>query len=190
MRTAGGKVVRYSPGGDAKPPAGAVWRTMDCVDCHNRPSHTFYLPEREVDTALLANRIPRDLPYVRREAVRLLKGGYPSQTAASRAITAGLESFYAKEHPQVAAGRRGEIAHAGEVLGAIYSANVFPSMKIGWGTYPNHIGHESSPGCFRCHDDQHATADGKRTISQDCSTCHSLLAMQEENPEILQSLQP
>jgi len=61
-------------------------------------------------------------------------------------------------------------------------------MKVGWGTYPRHIGHESSPGCFRCHDDTHATADG-RTISQDCSLCHGLLAMQEENPEILQSLE-
>lgn len=190
MRTADGQVVRYGPAGDAKPPAGAVWRTMDCVDCHNRPSHTFYPPEREVDTALLAERIPRDLPYVRREGVRLLTADYPSHEAAGRAIKAGLQSFYAKEYPQVAAARRAEIDRAGDVLTAVYQANVFPSMKIGWGTYPNHIGHETTPGCFRCHDDQHATADGSRTISQDCSTCHSLLAMQEEEPEILKSLEP
>jgi hypothetical protein len=45
------------------------------------------------------------------------------------------------------------------------------------------------PGCFRCHDDEHRTADGQ-TISQDCSTCHSLLAVEEENPEILATLNP
>ncbi|HKH49513.1 MAG TPA: cytochrome c3 family protein [Thermoanaerobaculia bacterium] len=109
---------------DQKPAAGAVWRTMDCLDCHNRPSHTFQPPEKEIDAA----------------------------------------------------------------LAVAYRSNVFPSMKIGWGTYPNHIGHETSPGCFRCHDDAHAAPDGQ-TISQDCSTCHSLLAMGEEDHEILHSLE-
>jgi nitrate/TMAO reductase-like tetraheme cytochrome c subunit len=188
MRAAGGKVVRYGPPEGTRAPAGAVWRTMDCVDCHNRPSHTFYLPEQEVDAALTAQRIPRDLPYVRREGVRLLKAGYPSHVAADRAIAAGLQSFYAKDYPQVAAQRGAAVRQASEALAAIYRTNVFPAMNIGWGTYPNHIGHESTPGCFRCHDDQHTSADG-RTISQDCSTCHGMLAMQEENPEILQSLQ-
>jgi P-type conjugative transfer protein TrbJ len=88
----------------------------------------------------------------------------------------------------VAAEKAKAIRDAAAVLDTLYRSNVFPSMKIGWGTYPNHIGHESSPGCFRCHDDAHKTAEGK-TISQDCSTCHSLLAMQEENPEILKSLE-
>ena len=60
-------------------------------------------------------------------------------------------------------------------------------MNVSWGTYPNHNGHESSPGCFRCHNDEHATADGE-VISQDCFTCHALLAMEEEAPEILETL--
>ena len=46
-----------------------------------------------------------------------------------------------------------------------------------------------SPGCFRCHDDQHAAKDGE-TIAQDCFTCHNLLAMEEENPAVLKDLQP
>jgi nitrate/TMAO reductase-like tetraheme cytochrome c subunit len=189
LRTAG-KVSRYTVDG-AKPPAGAAWRVMDCVDCHNRPSHTFRLPEPEVDQALAEGRIDRGLPFVRREAVRLLKASYPSHDAAQKGIADGLQEFYAKEYPQmaqVAGGKAAAIRDAAKVLDAIYRSNVFPSMKIGWGTYPNHIGHESSPGCFRCHDDAHKTADGK-AISQDCSTCHSLLAMQEENPEILKSLE-
>jgi hypothetical protein len=62
-------------------------------------------------------------------------------------------------------------------------------MNVVWGTYPNHIGHEASPGCFRCHDEEHTTAEGE-TISQDCYTCHSLLAMEEEDPQILSDLNP
>jgi hypothetical protein len=187
LRTADGKTSHYKVDG-AKPAATAAWRVMDCVDCHNRPSHTFRLPEPEVDQALADGRIDRGLPFVRREAVRLLKVSYPSQDAARQGIADGLQAFYTKEYPQVAGDKAAAIRNAAKVLDTVYRSNVFPSMKIGWGTYPNHIGHESSPGCFRCHDDAHKTAEGK-TISQDCSTCHSLLAMQEENPEILKSLE-
>ena len=186
MKTAGGEVKRYTVA--EKAPQGAVWRTMDCVDCHNRPSHTFRMPEQEVDHAMAAGTIPRDLPFLHREGVRLLKAEYPSREAAQKEISQGLQAFYAKEFPQVATARAAAVKNAADTLSTLYLANVFPSMKIGWGTYPNHIGHENSPGCFRCHDDAHTTADG-RTISQDCSTCHGLLAMQEEDPEILRSLQ-
>ena len=186
LRDAKGEVRRYKT--QDKVPAGAVWRTMDCVDCHNRPSHTFRPPEEEVNRAMAEGKIARDLPFVRREAVRLLRAEYPSHEAASKAMAAGLQAFYAKERPQVATARAAEIRAAAAALDTIYRSNVFPSMKIGWGTYPNHIGHENSPGCFRCHDDAHTTADG-RSISQDCSTCHSLLAVQETDPEILRSLQ-
>jgi hypothetical protein len=187
MRTRDGKVTQFTSS-DKKPAAGAVWRTMDCVDCHNRPSHTFQPPEKEVDAAIVAGRIDRGLPFVRREGLRLLKAAYPSHEAASRGITGGLEAFYAKEYPQIAAQKAAAIEGAAAALATAYRSNVFPSMKIGWGTYPNHIGHESSPGCFRCHDDAHAAPDGK-TISQDCSTCHAMLAMGEEDPEILHSLE-
>lgn len=187
MRTPDGKVTRFSPPEGAKAPAGAVWRVMDCVDCHNRPSHTFRAPDQEVDAALLAGRIPTDLPFVRREAVRLLQGNYASQSAAEAAIAEGLQAFYKKEYPQVGNQRAKAIRDTATVLGEVYSSNVFPSMNIEWGTYPNHIGHERAPGCFRCHDDQHTASNG-RAIAQDCSTCHGLLAMQEENPEILATL--
>ncbi len=187
MTAADGKVTRFVKD-DPKPPAGAAWRVMDCVDCHNRPSHTFRAPEQEVDMAMQAGRIPTDLPFVHRESVRLLTAKYASHEAAEKAFNDGLLAFYRKEFPQIAAGRADAIRATAAVLGEVYSANVYPSMNIGWGTYPNHIGHERSPGCFRCHDEEHKAADG-RAISQDCSTCHGLLAMQEENPEILSSLQ-
>jgi hypothetical protein len=188
MRTADGEVVRFTPPEGQPAPAGAVWRTMDCVDCHNRPSHTFSSPDVETDAALLTGRIPRDLPYIRREAVRLLDADYASHDEAQRAIAEGLQQFYGREYPQVARQRAAALLDVAEVLGDVYSANVFPSMNVDWGTYPNHIGHERSPGCFRCHNDEHATPDG-RVISQDCSLCHGLLAIQEEDPEILGSLE-
>jgi hypothetical protein len=50
--------------------------------------------------------------------------------------------------------------------------NVFPAMKVKWGTYPNHIGHTDSTGCFRCHDDGHKAKDGS-VIKQECELCHT-----------------
>jgi hypothetical protein len=70
---------------------------------------------------------------------------------------------------------------------AIYSANIYPAMNITWGTYPNNIGHDAFPGCFRCHDDQHKTKSGE-SITQDCSACHEPVAVDEPNPEILKQL--
>ncbi|HEY3569204.1 MAG TPA: NapC/NirT family cytochrome c [Thermoanaerobaculia bacterium] len=186
MKNAQGEVRRFKAQGDV--PKGAVWRTMDCVDCHNRPSHTFHPPAEEVDAAMSDGRLPKDLPFLHRESIRLLKASYPSQEAARQGIAQGLQDFYTKQYPAVASAKSAVIRDASAVLGVIYSSNVFPAMDIGWGTYPNHIGHESSPGCFRCHDDAHKTADG-RTISQDCSLCHGLLAVQEKDPAVLKSLQ-
>jgi hypothetical protein len=60
-------------------------------------------------------------------------------------------------------------------------------MKVTWGAYPNNIGHNDFPGCFRCHDDQHASAAGAK-VTQDCNACHNLLAMEEASPKILGDL--
>jgi hypothetical protein len=166
-----------------------VWRTMDCVDCHNRPTHIYHMPEPAIDQAIQQGLIDRSLPYVRREGLRVLKESYESHDEASEAIAAHLASFYETEYPEIAVSQQEAIEEAVEEIGEIYSTNVFPVMNVEWGTYADHIGHVDFPGCFRCHDDEHATADGER-ISQDCDTCHTLLAMEEENPEILQTLQP
>ncbi|MCL4837368.1 MAG: NapC/NirT family cytochrome c [Thermoanaerobaculia bacterium] len=192
MRGEDGEAVRFfAPGAaEGELAAAGTWRTMDCVDCHNRPSHTFHSAEDEVDRELLSGRIARDLPFVRREGVRLARADYPSHEAAREAILAGLRGFYAEQFPELAATRAEAIAEAAAAIWDGYRANVHPTMNVTWGTYPNHIGHEDTPGCFRCHDDLHATADGGRVVSQDCETCHSLLAMEEEDPEILRVLKP
>jgi hypothetical protein len=186
MSLADGTVKSYAP---ADQPEGemAEWRLMDCVDCHNRPTHVYRTPEREVDLALSHGRLPADLPYLRREAVAALSTEYPSHAEAHSGIAAQIQTFFSESYPEVAAQRQAEIAEAAKHLGDLYASNVFPQMKVTWGTYPDHIGHENSPGCFRCHDDEHETAEGE-TISQDCETCHFILAWDEEDPEVLATL--
>jgi nitrate/TMAO reductase-like tetraheme cytochrome c subunit len=164
------------------------WRTMDCVDCHNRPTHIYRLPEQEVDLALEDGRLDRSLPYLHREAVKALKDPYPSHQAAREGLSAQLATFYRESDPQLYAARQADIERAGRVLGDIFCTDVFPEMNVTWGTYPSHIGHINTTGCFRCHDEEHATDTGE-TISQDCDTCHSVLAMEEENPDVLKALQ-
>jgi nitrate/TMAO reductase-like tetraheme cytochrome c subunit len=184
-----GTVKTYVLDGAADGEISSEWRTMDCVDCHNRPTHIYRVPEQEVDTAIEDGSIPRSLPYVRREAVRALRGEYASQDEAQEGIAAAMRAFYEENHPEIALARREEIDKVGRILGDLYSYNVFPSMNLEWGTYPDHLGHVNFPGCFRCHDDEHATADGE-VISQDCDTCHTLLAMEETDPEVLAVLKP
>src|SRR6185503_1757113 len=125
----------------------------------NLPTHAFELPERAVDRALVEGRISRTLPFVRKQSVALLQAPYASRDAAAAAIPQGLRAFYAERYPAVLKDRRADLDAAAEALVAIYRRNVFPEMKVGWGTYPNNIGHADFPGCFRCHDDKHKAAD-------------------------------
>jgi nitrate/TMAO reductase-like tetraheme cytochrome c subunit len=162
-------------------------REMDCMDCHNRPTHAFELPERALDRLLSSGAISRELPFVKKKAVELLRCDYPDRATASQKIVSGLTDFYKNEHPQTYANHRALVLTAARQVSAVYERNVFPSMKVSWGTYPNNIGHEDFLGCFRCHDDNHKSKDG-RTISQDCSSCHTILAMEEKDPKILGDL--
>jgi nitrate/TMAO reductase-like tetraheme cytochrome c subunit len=168
----------------------AAWNVMDCIDCHNRPTHVFRSPEDAVDLALLDGRLARALPFVRREGVRLLKVEHGSREEARAAIRTGLLEFYEKLDPAAYAGRKPAAEHAAKELGDLWSMNVWPEMKITWGTYPSYIGHDAAPGCWRCHDGAHATRDGRATLDQDCTSCHALLAQDEKDPAILKQLGP
>lgn len=169
LRDRHGNVREYvTPGTTPEQLAGGERRRMDCIDCHNRPAHTFHAsPERAVDSAILQGLIPRELPFVRREAVAAVTPEYPDRPAALEAIATRLRDHY-RDDPSVDA-RLVERAIAGTQ--SVWSINVFPAMNVTWGTYPNHIGHMDFPGCFRCHDDEHAAQDGS-VIRQDCELCH------------------
>jgi hypothetical protein len=191
LTRADGTVATYLAGTPPKEESdtGSEWRTMDCVDCHNRPTHIYRMPIDEVDRALVEKRIDRTLPYIRREALKALEQPYGSHEEARAGIPKQIEAFYAKNYPDRMTSAVASVRSAGEVLADIYCSNVFPSMNIGWGTYASHVGHTNTLGCFRCHDEEHKTSDGK-AIAQDCAQCHSLLAVDEENPAILGQLQP
>jgi hypothetical protein len=162
-------------------------RLMDCMDCHNQPSHTFHLPEEAVDTEMSAGRISPSLPYVHKVSTQLLKRDYSSQLDAETQIPQLLREYYRTNYFGIYNSQRAVIEQAAKALVYIYDGNVFPAMRVTWGTYPNNLGHMDFPGCFRCHDGNHKSKDGQ-VVTQDCNTCHSLLAMEEPNPKILQEL--
>jgi nitrate/TMAO reductase-like tetraheme cytochrome c subunit len=162
-------------------------RVMDCMDCHNRPSHTFQVPDRAVDEAMAAGRISAALPFAKKQAIQTLKAGYQTSADAATKIPDAFESFYKQSYPDIYRQRTTEVRHAAQAVLAIYNRNVFPEMKVTWGTYPNNLGHTDFTGCFRCHDDGH-TATGGLKITQDCNACHSLLATEEQSPKILNDL--
>jgi len=160
---------------------------MQCVDCHNRPTHTFDLPDRALDKALALGDLPVTLPYLKKKGLELLKAEYRTSQEASEKLPVSFVSFYQQNYPDLYTKRSQDIQRASQAVLAIYNRNVFPDLKVSWGTYPNNLGHTDFPGCFRCHDGSHATADGK-AIKQDCDVCHQPLAMDEASPEILKTL--
>ena len=162
-------------------------RKMDCVDCHNSPTHAFQMPERAVDKSITENRISQQLPYIKKKAVELLRTEYPDRETATKNLVSGITEFYRTSYPDVYRDHRPLVESAAQQVLKIYLRNVFPEMKVTWGTYINNIGHEDFLGCFRCHDGNHNSTDG-RTITQDCNACHSILAMEETNPAILAQL--
>ncbi len=170
-----GNVREYTAEG-AKPEALARGerRRMDCMDCHNRPSHPMAAtPERAVNQLMARGDIPKTLPFARRETVKALKASYPTQERATEEISRTLRDFYRSQFPTEYMSRRQEVEKAVNGAIDIYRRNVFPEMNVAFGTYVNNIGHMDFPGCFRCHDDSHKTKDGK-AIGQDCEACHKI----------------
>jgi hypothetical protein len=168
VKHADGSVTEYRAPGDA--PAAGVTRVMDCIDCHNAVAHRIATSaESAVNHALSTGQISRDLPFVRREGVRLLKADYPDPERASAEIERSLRAFYTSGRTVDPAA----LEKAVRQLQHQYQSNVFPSMKVAWGTYRDHLGHTTSDGCFRCHDGEHTSRDGK-AIGGDCEYCHTM----------------
>ncbi len=150
-------------------------RTMDCMDCHNRPAHAYESPDDAVCLQMsLVGRIDRSLPYIKTNAIYALTRRYANDTQALQGIATFLVGQYpAEKYPSLQAGVRTAV----DVVQQIYTNNFFPAMKASWDKYPNNIGHKDWPGCFRCHDGKHFAADGKTTIkANDCNACHVILA--------------
>lgn len=169
------------------PPPNAQWHTMDCIDCHNRAAHSFDTPTRALNKDMVAGVPSTSLPFVHKEGLALIKATYTSRAEADAKIISGLDTFYRTQYPQVWNGQRALVDQAAKTLATIYDENVFPFMKVTWGTHPNNLGHNAYPGCFRCHDGSHTSKSGV-TITNDCTVCHNLVAMDEANPKEITAL--
>jgi hypothetical protein len=132
-----------------------------------RASHDFLSPDDAVDAAIHAGLLDRSLPWVRSNVVATLTAPYKTTDEALEKIATSLRASYAKT-----AGVDGMVAEAQQ----IYQDNFFPEMKTDWTVHPDNIGHKIWSGCFRCHDGNHTTADGKQVISADCNLCHTILS--------------
>lgn len=155
-------------------------RVMDCVDCHNRPSHIYIAPDRAVNESFVAGRLDVSLPYLKREAVAVLDKPYETTSEALSSIKTGLEGFYRANYGDIYAAKKESIDRAITETQRIFQTYFFPEMKVNWQTHPDNIGHFYSVGCFRCHDGKHQSSTGK-IISMDCNICHTVLDQTEAN---------
>ncbi len=191
LTTAAGEVRTYTRDGDEViPPEEIEQRTriMDCIDCHNRPTHLFEFPGKAVDSALETVPAFRALPYYKREAVKAIEGDYPSHLEGVRAVKEHLASFYQSEYPNVWSDDQNLVEEAADAAARIYGRTVFPAMGTNWETHSNDIGHDDFPGCMRCHDDEMATADGEHVIPMECDNCHVFLVEDAPEPPDLAAL--
>jgi len=162
---------------------------MDCVDCHNRPTHIYVPPDSAVDQSLLARRLDTSLPFIKQQAVTVLTADYKTTDAAMQGIASGLQDFYEKKYPDIAKSKQLEIRNAVVEVKEIFKRTTFPEMKLSWQTHPNNLGHFYYSGCFRCHDGQHVSADGK-VISKDCNQCHTLMSETENTTSVAATALP
>ena len=169
--------------------AGMPKRRMDCVDCHNRPTHIYPSPDRSVDESLLARRIDPTLPFIKQQAVEVLSAKYNSTPEAMQAIATNLEKFYNEKYPAQTKGRELEIRNAIAEVQRIFRSTIFPEMKVDWRVHPNNIGHFLSSGCFRCHDGDHVSAGDGKALTKNCDTCHTVIAEVESGQPVYGSTQ-
>ena len=154
--------------------AQAPKRRMDCIDCHNRISHTFRSPEQVVNQALATRQLDARIPFIAKKGAEVLGGNYKSVAEANSAIE-GLDTFYRQQYPDFyQKDTTKSIQSAIKSLKQSYRELVFPTQELSWTTHPDNIGHTNSPGCFRCHDGKHFAGDNAKAIRLECNICHSL----------------
>ena len=146
---------------------------MDCMDCHNRPTHIYLPPDTAVDRAMTTGLIPRTLPWAKKVVVDALVREYPTTEKAHEGLTAEIEGYYRQKYPSVFQARKADVDKTVAQAIAIFDRSVFPAMKVNWKTYNSNIGHRNWPGCFRCHDGRHVSRSGK-VLSMGCTDCHTM----------------
>ena len=163
-------------------------RRMDCIDCHNRPTHIYQAPARSVNHVLSLGWIDPALPNVKAVAVKALEATYSTKEVALDSIRLAIEEYYRLNYPEVTRAKPDAVERTVDEVQRIYSRNFFPDMGVNWKRFPDNIGHLYYPGCFRCHDGKHVSDSGK-VLSRDCNTCHTILAQQFERGGVRLSLE-
>lgn len=177
LKDANGTVTEYTAKGASFTPEQAEQapkRRMDCIDCHNRPTHVYLPPDKAVDNSFTANKLDPGLPFLKLKAVELLSGSYNTTDEAVSAISSGLDQYYKTAYPDIYASRKEAIGAAITEIQRVYQTYFFPEFKTDWRAHIDNIGHYRVQGCFRCHDGQHSSPEGK-LIRNDCNICHTAL---------------
>lgn len=172
----GKETIFVSPGSrwvDAEPKAEEI-RKMDCIDCHNRPTHQFIAPYRLINDAMQYRKIDSSIPQIKEKAMEVLSKEYKTTDEAMIAIQKELTGYYQTEHPDFYAANQKAVDQAIAQIQKLFKNNIFPEMKTRWDIHPDNIGHLIAPGCFRCHDGEHRSLEG-RVITQDCNSCHLIV---------------
>jgi nitrate/TMAO reductase-like tetraheme cytochrome c subunit len=152
----------------------SMTRTMDCIDCHNRPSHNFNSPPVYLDKALLTGEVSKSIPFIKKISMNGLKQTYTDKDTALLTIKNLIENYYKTGQSEFYRQNTELINNSISAIQKAYSQNTFPGMKVTYDKYPEHIGHLESEGCFRCHNDSFKSETG-RTITKDCDLCHSIV---------------
>ncbi len=163
-------------------------RVMDCIDCHNRPSHHYATPADFIDKALTSGTIPKGLHYIKKATMKAFVEPYKTTTDSTLVqIDSLIHNFYKEKKPWLYTSKQAEIKMSIEEAKKQFGLNVFPEMKASWDAYPDHIGHKTYDGCFRCHNDSHISTSGKK-ISKDCNLCHTIVLQGEAGKELYSPL--
>ena len=149
-------------------------RTMDCIDCHNRPSHNYNSPTVYFDKAMMAGAISKNIPFFKKAAMGILKESFSDKDTALMKIKNGITEFYKSGYNDYYSSNKDLIDNSVSAVQKAFGENTFPKMHVTYDHYPEHIGHLESDGCFRCHNDTFKAADGSK-ISRDCTLCHSIV---------------
>ncbi len=154
-------------------------RKMDCLDCHNRPSHDYLSPSHFVDNKMTAGEISPEIPEIKSLTMGILVKEFPTKDSALKYIDFKVRSYYKKNYPELVDTAEVLLDNAVVAIQDAFSKNIFPFMKAKWSAYPNHLGHVESMGCNRCHNDNFKSNDG-HVITRDCNLCHVIKAQGPE----------
>jgi NapC/NirT cytochrome c family, N-terminal region len=173
-----GKVFVYEDQSDKADPKALdsmQTRVMDCMDCHNRPSHNYQSPALFINNALTAGTVPTELPKIKAAALDILSQKFGTTDSAMTIISQKINSFYKDNYPDLYSSKKYLVDRAVKGIQDEFNRNIFPEMKVRWDVYPNNIGHMEFIGCFRCHNDTHRSQEN-RVIRKDCNLCHDITA--------------